>query len=223
MLYQIWTSLTEAQATIVNGGLTVFAAGFGVLLGWYLFGGKVKNITDAIETSKHLVDDHLGRMDEALAKINRKADDLDQVLAVVTERLSRTASAEAADAEEEGDVQEAENGNSGALDSEPSKSGIHSAWRDIANHLGTIANNPAIDGRRRAKYFRIDRRSFGDLIAALAQDDNISSSVAAAAKDAYTLKNSFRRRRADPTLEEYNRMLALRNTVLAAQPKEPQD
>ena len=64
MLYQIWTSLTEAQATIVNGGLTVFAAGFGVLLGWYLFGGKVKNITDAIETSKHLVDDHLGGVDK---------------------------------------------------------------------------------------------------------------------------------------------------------------
>ncbi len=231
MLYGLWTSLSEAQATILNGVLTVIAAGVGVLAGAYLFGGKVKNITNAIEHSERLVESHLGQMDDALAKIKDKAESLDAVLAAVTEQLSKSAYSSApADAESDSDadagleaagVDEIDDRNLDVFPVGPSRAGIRGAWNDIADHLNAIASNPAIDGRTRARYFRIDRRSFDDLINALEHDDKISSNVAAAAREAYALRNSLKRRHAEPTQDEYDRMRDWQHTVLAATLKKP--
>ncbi|SDD59449.1 hypothetical protein SAMN05421538_1023 [Paracoccus isoporae] len=218
----IWSSLSEAQAIIINGVLTVFAAAVGVLLGRLLFSGKVKNITEAIEASQQVVDTHLSKMDETLEKINDKANGLDEILSAVTERLNKTAyEADLGDEEVEGiservsDLPQTHLASVVDSDNGASRDEIRSLWRDISDYIEEIASNPAIDGRTRAKYFRIDRRAYRDLINALLYDDRISKSTAEAAEEAYALRNSFRRRELDPTKHELDRMKQLKEVVLA--------
>ena len=83
----IWSTLTDAQATIIAGGMTIAAAVIGVLLGNLLFSGKVTSIQDAIDTSKDRVDGHLLKFEETLNQIREKSADLDLVLAAVSQQV----------------------------------------------------------------------------------------------------------------------------------------
>ena len=93
------------------------------------------------------------------------------------------------------------------------KSAIRDIWIDIRDHLEELASNPLIDGRTRAKYMRIDRRAYGDLIDVLEYDDVITENQAAAANGAYSKWNSFKPRRVSPTQKDIDEMQALAEKV----------
>ena len=72
------------------------------------------------------------------------------------------------------------------------------SWTRIRDHLEAIADSPRIDGRTRAKYARIDRRTRGQLVAALDVDRNLDADPALY-REAIELWNRFKTRRATPS------------------------
>lgn len=70
---------------------------------------------------------------------------------------------------------------------------LRSSWSEIKSALEKIAASET-DGRRSAKYLRIDRRSFGDLIEALYIDKKIDQQLYADSKSALQIANSHKRR-----------------------------
>ena len=54
----IWLTVTPPQATIIAAMLAVLGAILGVSLGWWLFGGQVKDLKGALEGSRTLLIEH---------------------------------------------------------------------------------------------------------------------------------------------------------------------
>lgn len=212
----LWATVTEGQGAVINGILTLFAAIAGVLIGAVLFGNRVKDIESAIEQSKKSIDLHFATTEQTLAKVRDMAAELDAVVAAVPAQLNRLEIA----VEQQGDIALAESSEADVTDDGKNeafdpRATIRQEWARIRDHLEALATDPEIDGRTRAKYMRIDRRSYGDFIEALEHDDTISGSVAQLAREAYSLRNSFKRRHAPPTHDELTRMQLLADRIIA--------
>ena len=78
-------------------------------------------------------------------------------------------------------------------------------WERIRDRLEAIAANSQIDGRTRAKYGRIDRRRYSDLVNALHNDGEIGADVNFY-RDAVELWQKFRTGRATPSEGEVQTM-----------------
>jgi hypothetical protein len=78
-------------------------------------------------------------------------------------------------------------------------------WTRIRDRLEQIAANPDIDGRRRARYNRIDRRQYEDLVIAL-QNDGALGQNTTSYRDAVDLWQRFRNGRATPSAAEVQEM-----------------
>ena len=198
----------------MNGLLTLLAAVGGVLLGAKLFGGRVHDIETAIEASQAAVNDHIQNMEKTLTTLRGRAGALDDLLAGLSTQVGRI---EANQAEADEDKHPDENRECGQIDQESqpaTKERILEFWRLARDHMEALANNPDIDGRRRAKYWRIDRRSYDDFIDALERDGILPSSASQAAREAHTMRNTFRRRSTPPSEEELARMQRQVHAVL---------
>ena len=156
----MWQSLTEAQATVISGGLTLVAAVLGVLIGWWLLSGKVKDLESALQSSKEDVIKHRDEVRSILSEVQGNVRGLDQQFTSTLETLGQLRGAV-------GDIQsessKGENGQDG-------KERLRGSWEVIRDRLESIAASPNIDGRRRAKYARIDRRQYNNLVDALDRD-----------------------------------------------------
>ncbi|WP_148292637.1 hypothetical protein [Paracoccus aminophilus] len=212
MLDIFWTNLSEAQGALLNGILTILAAGGGVLLGAKLFGGKVANIQSAIDASKRAVDGHVDNMDHALKLMKEKTEALSEVLAGLSSQVGRIESNQIESERPDEDIAGA--GPEASESESYTKDDISELWSGARDHLEEIASSPEIDGRTRAKYTRIDRRSYERLIDALSHDGFITNGVADAARQASAMSRSFRRREAPPTRSEIEEMKVLVGRVL---------
>jgi hypothetical protein len=89
---------------------------------------------------------------------------------------------------------------------------MHENWERIRDRLEAIAANSQIDGRTRARYGRIDRRRYGDLVNALDNDGRLGAD-AIFYRDAVELWQKFRNRRATPSAGEVQTMQDLANRL----------
>lgn len=211
-MYHAWQAMTEAQGLVINGLLTLLAAIGGVLLGATMFGGRVRDLKSAIAESQAAVNSHIANMDDTLKVVKEKAHNLDGLLGALSSQVGRI-EANQAEAEQGLFDEDAADQNEIEDAGAPTREAIFALWHQARDRLEALANNPEIDGRTRAKYFRIDRRSYDPFISALQRDEILTEAAADAARAAYKLRNGFRRRQSPPTVEEYARMRALVDAI----------
>jgi len=236
---------------ILSGSLTFLGAIAAVLLGWLLFRSKVNDLKSAIAETEMLIKLHQNATDKGLAEIRgivdihqtemdisfaKIRDDAGASLADIREKIGGLAASAGQLRAQMSDTQAAEaheeDGNSVAsLDSDfglPARppdlmEELATQWVKIRDRIEEIAADPTIDGRTAAKYSRIDRRSYSDLIDSLAYDGrlidrhgrNWLSEFLQAAKIWLT----YRARRRPPTPAHAEKMRSLAADLLDAQIK----
>ena len=88
-LSEFWAAVTPPQATIISGGLTLLAAVGGILLGWWLFSGRVKDLKGALDASDKLLADHSANVATALLNITERVTGLDTQFTTTLESLGQ--------------------------------------------------------------------------------------------------------------------------------------
>lgn len=208
LLTEFWNSATAPQATIVSGGLTLLAAVLGVVIGWWLFSGRVKDLKSALEESDSLLADHRSSVEKTLLEINEMVKGLNEQFATTLESLGQLRG-------NVSDLQSAtlstdETPNAGQP-ATPEK--LRDDWAAIRDQLEQRAADPAVDGRRRAKYARIDRRRYLDLIDALANDGALGVDTSSY-REASAIWQRYRNGRRTPTADDAKKMSGLRQALV---------
>jgi hypothetical protein len=213
-LVEFWSTVTTPQATIVSGGLTLLAAVGAVLLGSWLFSGRVKDLRGALDASDKLLTDHSASVRTALLNITERLTDLDAQFTTTLESLgqlrgnvSDLQSAEASRTETPGA------GPAAAPEPPVTSEKLREDWAAIRDRLEQRAADPAIDGRSRAKYARIDRRRYLALIDAMAGDDALGNE-APNYREAARIWQKYRTGRSSPTFEDAAKMSSLRQMLV---------
>src|SRR5690606_9168888 len=139
LMWGWWTSLNEGQGSVIAAVITVVGAALGVLLGWRLFRGKVRDLETALDASKERIEAHEKAVTEKLDIINDQIgallDGLGDVRGGMSDIQARTTTA--ADTVPEANRRDA----------------LKQSWLTIRDKLETLASSHP-DGRTRAKYGR---------------------------------------------------------------------
>jgi uncharacterized phage infection (PIP) family protein YhgE len=195
---QVWQNLSQGQGTVIAAMITVIAALGGVVLGWLLFSGRVRNLETALSTSESKVQDHLRKVESALKEYESTVNDQ---LSSLSQQLSQLSGSVA-------DIPTASQGSSIEPAQQKAQDNMRENWARIRDRLEEIASSPKIDGRTRAKYNRIDRRRYEDLVSALQSDEKLDADTTSY-RDAVELWQRFRTGRATPTADEVQTMREL--------------
>ena len=102
-----------------------------------------------------------------LAEVREKLGTLDAQLTITAESLGQLRGSV-------GDLQSVATPAEIADNANGDRETLREAWEKIRDNLERIAADPAIDGRTRARYSRLDRRRYGDLLEALARDRRLN-------------------------------------------------
>lgn len=94
---------------------------------------------------------------------------------------------------------------------------ILAAWRKLQEFVEQAAASPAVNGNTRAKYARIDRRGYMNLVAALISDRNLGG-VLSQWQEAYFIRNAARRSNAIVPEEDAARMARIVDALIASEP-----
>jgi hypothetical protein len=193
-MLEAWQSVTEPQATIIAGFLTMLAAIGAVLLGSWLFSGRVRDLKGGVEETERILRLHRDEVNSTLAELR---EGLGQVRGTVSD-IQSAAPSEAQN-ENEWEAWEA----------------LRDSWIEIRDELERLAADPTIDGRTRARYGRIDRRQYWKLIEALAGDKRLGGRR----RDfeaANNLWQQYKNGRRVPDRAAVNQMQQLRNSIIPA-------
>ena len=204
-MQEFWIEITGPQATIISGALTVFAAVFGVLLGSWLFSGRVRDLKGALDESDKLLRQHKTSVESSLADVTDKIGSLNEQIASTMQGLAQVRSyvsdiALAEQVEEEQPV--------GA----PSREKLKEDWNAIRDAIEATAADPEIDGRTRAKYGRVDRRNYSELIDLMAYD-NVLGQKEEVFREAIKLWQSYRTGKKELNQRDAARMVSLRQKI----------
>ena len=148
-MIEAWQGVTDAQATIIAGILTVLAAVAAVIVGSWIFGNKVSELEGAVGETEKILKAH---RDEVLETLAQMREGLGQLRGTVS------------------DIQSATPTESHNEDEWAAWESLREGWNEIRDELERIAADPGLNGRTRAKYYRIDRRKYWKLIEALGTD-----------------------------------------------------
>lgn len=191
--------LSQPQATLGSGIITFLGAIAAVLLGWWLFSGKVRDMKSALDTTDKLLNDHQVRVQQSLADIEEKLSSLTastaQIRADVSDRQAL-------------DEEPVDNQEGHAPPPELTFDDLSSSWLKIRDRLEGVASDSQIDGRTAAKYSRIDRRKYADLVASLNRDGKLGDR-GAQFLEAAQLWSSHRSRKKDASQENIQKMVDL--------------
>lgn len=199
--------LTQPQATLGSGALTFLGAVFAVLLGWWLLSGKVKDMKSALDASDKLLKDHQLNVQQSLADIEEKLGGLAASIGRVQADVSDTQAVEQATGPEAEDQRE---------EIQPTFDNFAKSWVRIRDRLEDIASDSRIDGRTAAKYARIDRRNYTDLVSSLSADGRLGD-LAPQFHQAARTWASHRTRRRMPPPEVIEKMVALADVLAPAE------
>lgn len=199
--------LTQPQATLGSGALTFLGAVVAVVLGWWLFSGKVKDVKSALDASDKLLKDHQARVQQSLADIEEKLGGLAASIGRVQADVS--------------DTQAVEQAGGPAVENQPEEvqltfDDFAKSWVRIRDRLEDIASDSRIDGRTAAKYSRIDRRNYADLVSSLSSDGRLGE-LAPQFHQAARTWASHRTRRRMPPPDVIERMLELADLLAPAE------
>ena len=193
---------------IVSGGLTLLAAVFGVVIGWWLFSGRVKDLKGALDESDRLLTAHRTSVEKALIDINEKVTGINEQFTTTVESLGQL----------RGKVSDLESASS-SIDEAPiteraaNPKDLRDDWEAIRDQLEQRAADPSVDGRTRARYARIDRRGYLDLIDAL-NNDRALGVEAPSYREANIIWQKYRNGRRSPTIDDARKMSSLRQMLV---------
>ncbi len=196
--------LTQPQATLGSGAITFLGAIAAVLLGWWLFSGKVRDIKSALDTTDKLLADHQQRVQQSLSDIEEKLSGLTASTAQIRADVSDK------QAIEDQAIEEEVRGEPGKQAGQVELTFDHlvSSWHRVRDRLEEMASDSRIDGRTAAKYSRIDRRKYADLVASLHKDGYLLGEGEKFLEAAH-IWASHRSRKKKPSQETIQRMIDL--------------
>jgi hypothetical protein len=207
LIFSWWAGLTVAQATLFAGACTPIAALIAVLLGSSFFDGKVISLKDAITASGKVLDEHISKIETYQSALEEKLTFIEQIT------LDNGATAAKISGEDDQDeidaiAPEADIASNKLKDRET----LLSHWSRVKSVIEEKASDPQIDGRTRARYNRIDRRNYKDLVDALVKDSKISS-VSKTIYEAIELRNSFRNGKKEISSDDIDAMNKLADKI----------
>jgi len=213
MVNSFWSDINIAQATFLSGLLTLFAAIGAVILGHFIFRGKVQDIQSAISQTENKLNQHLEHLEVTVSAVSEKTLDLDRLISSLGTRIGQIQTDIDDDQSDRAREDVATNLGEALEDSSTAsvRDELNQVWEEIRSLVEQSAGRPEIDGRTRAKYLRIDRRNFGRLIDAVDEDGNLPA--AGTARKANALRMSFRNRRAEPASDHVNEMKEYLTTI----------
>ena len=206
-MYDLWVKLSDGQGSVLSAAITVLGTLAALLIGYWALNGKVKSIEEAIASSQEMVERHLQNLTKTLADVQDKTAQLDEMLAALGPKVAALSADSAENDLDPPSLHE----DAVPVPSRPSVSEqaglstreeVKKLWHGVRDTLERIASDPSLDGRRRAKYMRIDRRSYYDLISSMKADETISATVADAAETLYAASKRYRRAHSGPSPEE---------------------
>jgi len=217
-----WKGITEGQGAVIAAILTMLAAIIGVALGSALFGRRVSDLKGAVEEAEKLLHGHKEQVETTLGVIREKIDGLDAQIASLGALRKSVADLDpqiASALQNLGDLRGQLSDVQAAAHIETSDSQasgnwerIRDDWNIIKEKLEELAADPAIDGRTRAAYARIDRRQYWMLIDRLHRDGLLKGN-AKQFRVALELWQRFKSGRAEPDQASLDRMSEIRKRV----------
>ena len=207
-MQEFWATITAPQATVIAGACTFLAAVVGILLGWWLFSGRVRDLKSALDESDKLLKLHKTSVETALGGLKDSIGSLNDQVASTMQGLAQVRS----DVSDIALIEEAPPAVAGA----PSRAQLKEDWNSVRDSIESIAANPSIDGRTRARYGRVDRRNYADLVDMLAHDHRLNAN-ADLFREAVALWQSYRTGKKALSQADAARMATLR-ALLAPQP-----
>ena len=201
---------SPGQGSALSGFFTATGAIGAIVLAQHFFKSRITNLQGAIEKTELVVQQFQASMAEKLAAIDRDVGSLNQALSGVQTAVSQTQAAihENSQIDDE-EAPVAQQGNASF------KEKLSQTWHELIEHIEQVASSPNIDGRTRAKYARIDRRSYYDLFGSLSDDGRLNG-LQPQADEAAQLWYANRRRNVVPS-EDVDRMTQLRDQLLQIQ------
>ena len=180
----------------------------GIFIAGRFFSGKVKSLSEALDESRRLLTEHSDAVRNTLASITEDVNVLRDAVGSVGEQAARIES-NVADAEA---LRQPEVEGPGVAAWEQ----LRERWLEIRDLLEAEANSDALDGRRRAAYSRMDRRTYGSLIERMNRDGELSDEKAEQFQEALDLWLRYRNGRLQVAQGDFQRMSEL-FAILSAQ------
>ena len=179
-----WATLSAGQGSALSGAFTATGAVVGVFIASRFFSGKVKTLSEALSESKRLLDEHALYVNLTLTDITEKFNVLDTQFSSFTSGIGRIESSV-------GDLSDkADESTDEALTADWDT--IRGLWLDVRDELEKRASSDLIDGRTRAKYGRIDRRKYIELIDSMASDRKITDADAESFRSAFSTWRQYK-------------------------------
>ncbi len=144
--------------------------------------------------------------------MSEAAEEAKGVVKSITDRLKNLQVQVSAVRNEVADIPEAEP-QSATPQAVERRDALKNLWSEIRARVEEVAANPIIKGQTRAKYERIDRRIFKNLIDSLDADNNLGTN-APLLREANTIWNTYRSNRTEVPDRDLARMTELRNKLL---------
>lgn len=155
-----WDQLSAGQGAFFSGFFTAIGAIIAVLIAQKLFGNRITTLQDSVQETEKAIDVFKMSVEARLTEIeglfNEVSSGLQRSLADTQAAIHETQDAEDEPVEPGAEVSTHDR--------------VLESWHNIRDRFEMIASSPNIDGRTRAKYSRIDRRSYYDLLVALKAD-----------------------------------------------------
>lgn len=184
------------------------------MLGSWLFGGRVRDMKGALDASDKLLADHSASVEKALINITERVTGLESQFTATLEGLGQLRGNVSDLQSVAAPTTEGTNtSGTNARETPTASEKLRDDWDAIREELERRAADPAVDGRTRAKYARIDRRRYLDLIDALA-DDAVLGSEAPSYRDAARIWQKYRSGRSIPTAVDAANMSSLRQKLV---------
>jgi hypothetical protein len=158
--------LTPGQGSALSGLFTSLGAVVAIVIAGRFFSGKVKTLSEALEESRRLLADHANAVRDTLAQITDEVNVLRNAVGSVGEQTARIES-NTADAEA---LRQPDDLGHVAL---AAWEDLRRQWLEIRDLIEADADSDELDGRRRAAYSRIDRRTYGLLIDRMEREGEI--------------------------------------------------
>jgi gas vesicle protein len=209
---EFWAALTIPQANVLAAFFTMLAAIVAIVAGGLFFERKVNSLKDAIKTTERDLAEHISKLQTAIASV--KENILEKVSEI--EEITLLTGGRAASESGKDIGTEIVGGDEAGAVAEPlvePRARFLSAWEAIRKLLETTVSDDKIDGRTRAKYLRIDRRSYRELISVMLRD-GLLTKLEAELDRAVTLRNQIKRGRQEVTKELAEEMESLRDRIL---------
>jgi hypothetical protein len=171
------------------------------VFGSILFGGKVRSLETALKETEEKVTKFRESVEKQMADVEPQ---IGAVLAIVRELQNAT--------EELNMGQDAPKTNEHAA---PTRDNLKAVWYEIRDKIEATASSSRIGGRTRAKYGRIARYSYEDLIRSMSRDGHVAG-YENAMLEANNIWQTYQRRPENPSQEVFDRLQALRDQIATA-------